>query len=355
MTPGGTSAAASARPGSGATALRALSIGDPVFPVLPLTGLLAWARQSGIGARELFHDLDEDAPDCRLSYTHIREGVARAMHRFGGMQLACLTGMHKSLPHIGLLGPAMQAHQNLGAALAFGVGYQMLAGSMLQHSLRIDGDDCVIESPRLFDDSECGPFIDVDHLLANFNLLSALLGARVPLTHVEITATDATLAAALQRCLGTPVGRGAAVTRMCFPARLLATPNPQFDQATQEFWVSLCEREFSAHRGMGSLTLLQRLRPNPGRLRRLDQVADEMHISLRTLHRKLVDEGIDYSELHDCERRGLAEKMLRSGLSCDSIVDTLGLSDSRSFRRAFRRWTGLSPAEFRQRHRSPAN
>jgi AraC-like DNA-binding protein len=40
--------------------------------------------------------------------------------------------------------------------------------------------------------------------------------------------------------------------------------------------------------------------------------------------------------------------MLARGSSTDDVAATLGYSDERSFRRAFERWTGLTPARFRQ-------
>lgn len=87
----------------------------------------------------------------------------------------------------------------------------------------------------------------------------------------------------------------------------------------------------------------------------LEAVARALHMTQRTLQRRLRDEGTTHAELLDELRRGLAEDYLqRSGLGTEDLAVMLGFSDSRAFRRAFKRWTGTSPAEFR-RTRQPAS
>lgn len=77
-------------------------------------------------------------------------------------------------------------------------------------------------------------------------------------------------------------------------------------------------------------------------------VADELHMSRRTLQRRLDEEGVTFSELMDDVRSALAKECLRR--TDDSVTEVaflLGYSDPRNFARAFRRWTGQSPQEFR--------
>jgi AraC-like DNA-binding protein len=68
----------------------------------------------------------------------------------------------------------------------------------------------------------------------------------------------------------------------------------------------------------------------------------------RTLRRKLETEGTSYTDLLDNVRHALAMDFLNTSvLSTDDIAAALGFSDSASFRRAFKRWTGKSPSAFR--------
>ncbi|MEZ5643666.1 MAG: helix-turn-helix domain-containing protein [Burkholderiaceae bacterium] len=335
---------------------RFVSVDDAVFPVHSLTGVLAWARSVGWSANDLFGHWSADGSRERLSYARIREGVSRAVHRHGGLVLACETGLYKSVTQLGLLGPALSAQPTAGAAIEFGIRHQLLAGSLMAHTLVRDTgepDTCAIESPHLFDDAECRGFFEIDHLLTNFNVLKTFCGGQFPLVRVELPGNDSAVSSRLADLLGTPVTGGAKVARMVFPKHVLDIRNPNYDPHTCAYWENLCEQEIHAIGLREQTTLLARLFTPAGQLLRLDDIADDMHVSLRTLHRMLVREGIDYSHLLDQDRLNRAIQMLRQGASSETISVAIGLSDARSFRRAFRRWTGLSPAEFRQQNRIP--
>ena len=75
-----------------------------------------------------------------------------------------------------------------------------------------------------------------------------------------------------------------------------------------------------------------------------------MHMTERTLRRKLSEEGTRYREILDDVKCQLAIRYLQSSsLKQESIANLLGYSDSRNFRRAFKRWTRKSPAAYRKR------
>lgn len=79
-------------------------------------------------------------------------------------------------------------------------------------------------------------------------------------------------------------------------------------------------------------------------------VARSLHLSVRTLQRKLLATGTTFREVSDSSRRGLAEAYLMDrGVSIAEVAFLLGFSDQTSFNRAFRRWTGASPGEWRRR------
>ncbi len=69
---------------------------------------------------------------------------------------------------------------------------------------------------------------------------------------------------------------------------------------------------------------------------------------LRTLQRKLSEENTSYKELLDETRRELANQYLRQAtLSVSEVTYLLGFSEPSNFSRAFKRWTGRTPSEFR--------
>jgi len=79
------------------------------------------------------------------------------------------------------------------------------------------------------------------------------------------------------------------------------------------------------------------------------QIADAMHVSNRTLQRKLKDEGTSFKDLLQDTRLQLACRYLKN--PSRSVLETaylLGFSEPSTFSRAFKRWTGTAPAEYRQ-------
>lgn len=80
-----------------------------------------------------------------------------------------------------------------------------------------------------------------------------------------------------------------------------------------------------------------------------DSVAESLHMSVRTMHRKLVDENNNFRNLLVEMRRNLAELyILDNSLTLTEISLLLGFSEPSSFSRAYKNWTGTAPSEARQ-------
>ena len=80
-----------------------------------------------------------------------------------------------------------------------------------------------------------------------------------------------------------------------------------------------------------------------------ERVARDLAVSERTLHRRLKDESLTYAEVYDGVRDRMAREYLKSDrATVAEVAFLLGFSETSAFVRAFRRWTGLSPFDFRQ-------
>ena len=79
------------------------------------------------------------------------------------------------------------------------------------------------------------------------------------------------------------------------------------------------------------------------------EVARRLGVSVRTLQRRLLSEGLTYARVVDRVRRETAVRLVTSTtLPLADVREKVGFADERAFRRAFRRWTGSSPAELRR-------
>jgi AraC-like DNA-binding protein len=85
----------------------------------------------------------------------------------------------------------------------------------------------------------------------------------------------------------------------------------------------------------------------------VERVAQRLHVSRRTLARKLESEGTCFKAILDDLRRGLAQRYLAlDDLGVSEVAAMLGFSDSAAFHRAFRRWCSQSPSEYRRAQRA---
>ncbi|GAB3113437.1 AraC family transcriptional regulator [Aestuariicella hydrocarbonica] len=85
----------------------------------------------------------------------------------------------------------------------------------------------------------------------------------------------------------------------------------------------------------------------------IEDIADKMHMSRRTLQRKVSQEGITFKDLVENTRQELATNYLSaSDMPLQDIAFLLGYSDINSFNRAFKRWTQHTPHEYRTLRRT---
>ncbi|KRG68345.1 helix-turn-helix transcriptional regulator [Pseudoxanthomonas dokdonensis] len=330
---------------------------DAIFPILPFAGVIAFAREqnwSEVGGWFPSLLAERPAGDRRCSYAEGREGLLRAQHRARGLQLAVHSGARKALPHMGALGPGLAAHRLLGDALQFGLTYQRVAGCMLDLRLQQTADQAWLAAYPLFDDPELQRFLDIDHLSTVANALRQLQPNGPPLfERVELGFEANGLHDALERLFEVPVACGRPISRLLLRGDALQRTQLLYSALNIDLSRQACERELAIAclSSDGGSSLRGHLYDACGRLRPLADVANTLAISLRTLHRSMASEGIRYSQLLDEQRQNEAMGLLLRGHATAAVAEKLDFSDSRSFVRAFERWTGKSPAAWcREQH-----
>ena len=86
----------------------------------------------------------------------------------------------------------------------------------------------------------------------------------------------------------------------------------------------------------------------------IELCARKMGTSVRTLQSNLSEAGLKFSDILERVRTELAKSYLKQDqLSLDDVADLLGYSEQSSFGRAFKRWTGETPKQYRWRATTP--
>ena len=131
-----------------------------------------------------------------------------------------------------------------------------------------------------------------------------------------------------------------------YNADLLATIAPQLEAELKQ---QLAEKNLREQVKGILKRLLAGQRPD------IHHVARELHVSPRTLQRHLTEDGATFQQLMEEARRELARHyLLHSSLELNETAYLLGYEDANSFFRAFHKWEGTSPGQWRTSHATPA-
>ncbi|MBW2416811.1 MAG: AraC family transcriptional regulator [Deltaproteobacteria bacterium] len=143
---------------------------------------------------------------------------------------------------------------------------------------------------------------------------------------------------------------GAAYTSIEFESRHLSAPLQFSNKEIAEICRQQCERWLHTIRDQGGVIfkVKEELLKTPGRFPSMDAVSVNLGMSVRSLRRKLREHDVTYQELLDQVRRDLAIDYLKNSLlTVEQIAQLVGYGEAASFRKAFRRWSGKAPGEFR--------
>jgi AraC-like DNA-binding protein len=159
----------------------------------------------------------------------------------------------------------------------------------------------------------------------------------------------------LRALVGGPITFGAPVNRLQFPAWELDLPLTRADPHLLALAREQLERQLGALAAEDAPGLAEQVRSRlAARLTEgasIERVARELHVSVRTLRRRLERLGLSFQQLLEEVRRARAvEYLVKTEDAVEHIAQRLGYGDPSNFRRAFRRWTGQPPAAYRAAH-----
>lgn len=167
---------------------------------------------------------------------------------------------------------------------------------------------------------------------------------------------DEATARAIEEASGARVRGGCAAHRAIFPAALLDWPIPQADPALLPLLSRHAQALLQARRPHESAIVVQvrqcMLRRLGQQEVRLADVAGELHLSTRTLQRRLAQAGLAFQALLHGTRYELARHYLAdSELPIARIAALLGYQEVPAFHHAFKQWQGVGPGQYRAQTR----
>lgn len=254
--------------------------------------------------------------------------------------------------HFGIVGYLCLASASLGEALAHTERYASLVYDVNPLHLSSEGDRLVIRWGT--ENGKPGQLVDETGVAAMVQLARDFTGRDWPVSKVCFVNASPDDIAPYTDFFAGEVLFEQPWTEMQLPLAYLQQPLRQPDAALlalldQQAEAMLAREPVHDSGDPYRRVLIRLLRDGDASLQKL---AEAFHVSARTLQRKLADEGLRYQQLLDDTRRMQAQEYLRdTRLALADIAGLLGYSEQSAFNRAFRQWTGLTPAKWRQQQR----
>lgn len=286
--------------------------------------------------------------------TH-RALLSDALRMTGNSGLGLELGSHRSLATYDQLAYLLMSSSTLREATELGLRYQNYPGRFSGNEIittfsEIDGQGCYQISVK----EGLGEF----RLLAVEDVLSSImttvrwvLGRPLPTTKLRCDYPRPPHFAAYDTIFNCPVQFDAPVIQLFFDAQVLDQPLPNASPQSAKLYAALCEeKSIARQQGDVAWRLCQLIIKDPANPPAMSEAAETLHYSPRTLRRRLNAEGWQYQQLIDQVRAIRARRALSDPtLSITEVALQVGYADHSGFLRAFRKWTGMTPTEFRSK------
>jgi AraC-like DNA-binding protein len=319
--------------------------------------LLRIAQERGHDPKQLCRGLgfryqDLISRELLLSYQQVRRLILRVLQQVAEPALGIAAGACQSPVSWGLPGLIMLTCRTLGEAAQLSLQYQIQAGALFEYRLVEEGSVMHIEViPKRFDEPVAAYLIE-ESLAGVLAVARYLVGDSVRPLRVELTFDSTGHDAACHRYFKCPVKFNGGRNRITLDSRWLNAPlrgyDPVLCQLLQRQLITLLTNPAGQHELLESVANQMRFSMG-GETTAQPQLARSVNMSERTLRRRLQAQAVSYRSLRDSTRYERAKDLLcHTQQSITAIAATIGYADVRSFRRAFQRWTGMLPTEFRK-------
>ena len=321
-----------------------------LLPLLAERGIdpEALAAEAGLSVA-VFADPDNVVPFaalCRLT----KLAAERAALPDVGLRACLNTG----LASLGTLGYLIAHSETVGRGLAALEAYLYVHDQGATPVIGRDGDTAYLGYEILAPDTPGADQVTFGALAIATNILRKLCGTSFRLQEVAIAYRAPADTALFRSFFDVPVRFGAERSAVAFAARWLAMPIPTAEPYLHAILVDRIQRE-TALMGEPAADRVRRVMRSlvaGGRFSVADAAA-EFGVNRRTLARRLAGSGTSFREVLDGARHDEAQRLLQSpAIPVAEIALRLGYSDTATFTRAFRRWAGTSPRQWRAARRA---
>ena len=294
-------------------------------------------------------------PDFVLDLPTFRSLALDALRLSGEPALGLWVGEGLGVQAHGALGYAAASSRTLREVLALIERYIGLRIALLSLELRPQGSELHVVLNEVLPLGDIRELVLEGAVCSIHNVLEDVSTGACAIERAVFPFADPGYRDVAETLLGCPVSYGASWAGLVLPLAVLDQPlkmsDPKAFRLAEELWRHelLALKESRSWAARVQRVLLETRIGFPS----LDETARRLHVTPRTLHRRLVAEDTSYRAIVEELRHRSATDLLAGGdASIEEVAYILGYSDPANFRRAFRRWTGGPPSRFRAQTRA---
>ncbi len=252
---------------------------------------------------------------------------------------------------LGLPGYAMLVSENVAQAVSCLIAFPLLLGWYFNIELESDKKAVTLKISDYCYSDKLKQFSIEMALSSVLTLVEDLLGHSVKPMAVHLTCRSTTHIQKVATFLDCNVEHGN-YDGITFESSTFTSPCPLANKVSFEDLFRQCEQKENEWYARTSEDIASKIKyilsQNPSS-RAMPIVAKELWMTERTLRRRLKEQGISFQKLLNQVRHQQAITLLEtSNTHIADIAEQLGYSDTASFRHAFKRWSKLTPSEFRK-------
>ncbi|MGW2659865.1 AraC family transcriptional regulator [Nocardia tengchongensis] len=318
------------------------------FAVVRGIGTAELLRHTGIREREL---MDSTAEITLTQELALMRNVVAGVGDEPGMGL--MAGLLCHPPSLGVLGFALMSCPTVRDAVDLAVRYADLSFTVARHHLVVTGDDVSVIRDDSGVPAEVRRFAVERDVAAIWTIQQDVMPLRPPITRVAVAFPPHPVYEMFGAMLGVEeVVFNAQRSVLTGPSSIQYLPLPQANTATARFYEQQCADLLQRRkRRQGVSGRVRQLLISRGGIADQSRIAAELDISVRTLRRRLADEGTTFRELSSETVGLLAEEFLVAGMTVEQSALRLGYASVSAFTSAFRAWKGQSPGQFARENR----
>ncbi len=332
---------------------------DTIIPAVSSKWFVRQMSHFGVTPGDIFKGTGLDTTwlakeDATISANDYIQLVINALDLTSDPSLGLKIGKWQNLLEYGIWGYAIMSCTTAEEAMSITFKYWELNGALVNVTAQAKEDILIwdIMPAFKFNDQRLLIYAVEELLSTTYVSCGVLFGKNLDILELHLSYPEPKHADLYHEFTTSPIYFGAAKNLLLAPADTLNLPTVTGHLGMKHVCEKHCQDLLLKLKKADKLVekIRRLIVESMGRFPKTEDMARKLTISPRTLGRRLQERGTSYQKILNDVRAELARDYLKkTNLSIDQISELIGFTETTTFRRAFKKWTSISPSEYRKR------